>query len=367
MQTRAAASSAVRLVVASGHVGYHGKMTRPNQAAPTVCVRAVRACVLVGTASGLDLRPILDAHGVGHEVLVDPYARVPHALVADLWTQVPARLGDDAFGLHAAEASIDVAFDVLDHAIQHCASVRETFARLARFVRLLHDAATATMVLCGDRVRYSHRVDCEPAMPRQLCEFIVARWVLILRRRCGAALPLLGIYLPFPAPADLREHRRVLDLPLCFSAPDLALEFHRHLLDQAPTGANLALGDVMNRHVEDLLASQPSRPDPVLPSARRLVAMRLPDGPPSLDQVARGLGLSRRSLQRRLADEGSSFQLLVDETRRELALRHLRDPRVSLTDVALLTGFADASAFHHAFRRWTGTTPREHRRAVGAH
>lgn len=341
-------------------------MPPSKQVAPTVCVRAVRACVLVGTASGLDLRPLLDAHGVGHEVLVDPYARVPHTLVADLWTQVPAQLGDDAFGLHAAEASIDVAFDALDHAIQHCPSVRETFARLARFVRILHDAATATMVLCGDRARYAHRVACEPAMPRQLCEFIVARWVLILRRRCGAALPLLGVYFPFPAPADLREHRRVLDLPLHFSAPDLALEFQRHLLDEPPRGANLALGDVMNRHVEDLLASQQGRPDSLLPSARRLIAMRLPDGPPALEQVARGLGLSRRSLQRRLAEEGTSFQLLVDDTRRELALRHLRDPGASLTDVALLTGFADASSFHHAFRRWTGTTPREHRRTVGA-
>lgn len=346
-------------------VGYHGKMTRQKQATPTVCVRAVRACVLVGTASGLDLRPILEAHGVRHDVLLDPYARVPHALVADLWTQVPARLGDDAFGLHAAEASVDVAFDALDHAIQHCATVREAFARLARFVRILHDAATAAKVLCGDRVRYSHRVACEPAMPRQLCEFIVARWVLILRRRCGAALPLLGVFFPFPCPADLSEHRRVLGLPLSFSAPDLAIEFHRHLLDASPTGVNLALGDVMSRHVEDLLACQPG-PEPMLHSARRLIARWLPDGPPSLERVARGLSLSRRSLQRRLAEQGSSFQLLVDETRRDLALRHLRDPDASLTDVALLTGFADASSFHHAFRRWTGTTPREHRRTVGA-
>lgn len=306
---------------------------------------------------------MLASYGVTAATLLDPYARVPHGLVVALWTEVPARLDDDAFGLRAAEATMNLSLDALDHATRHCATIGEAMQRMTRYIRLLHDASVATVEIESDELgRYVQRFDCEPAVPRHLSELILARWVLLIRRYCGAEAPLLAVSFTHEAPADLREHERVLGLPVRFGEPAHGFEFHPRLLTMPSRGSDLVLGEVMRRHVEDLLAQQPGHDD-VVRSARRVLVERLADGPPTIDAVARALGTSRRSLQRRLAEDGTSFQQLLDETRRALALEHLRNPGTSLTEVALLTGFSDASAFHHAFRRWTGRTPREHRLA----
>lgn len=329
---------------------------------PTACVRSVAACLLAAGQRGLDLSPLLAAHGVSPSLLLDPYARVPHALVVTLWAEVPALLGDGAFGLHAAEASLQLSFDALDHATRHSATVGEAMGRMARYIRLLHDASEARVELAEGAGRYVQHFRCEPGPPRHLCEFILARWVLLLRRACGQGAPLLGVSFTHEAPADLSEHQRVFDLPLRFGEPSMGFSFRPALLTMSGRGADLALGEVMRRHAEDLLARLPEQGE-LLAQARRVLVERLPSGPPSVAEVARALHVSRRSLQRRLADRGTTFRDLLDETRRDLALQHLRDPRTSLTEVALLTGFSDASAFHHAFRRWTGQTPREHRLA----
>jgi AraC-like DNA-binding protein len=83
-----------------------------------------------------------------------------------------------------------------------------------------------------------------------------------------------------------------------------------------------------------------------------------------LSESARRLGLSARTLQRRLAGEGASFEQLVDAVRSELAARYLEDRRLSLNDVAFLLGYSDVGAFHRAHKRWTGKTPRRARQSL---
>ncbi|MFO0579145.1 MAG: AraC family transcriptional regulator [Polyangia bacterium] len=340
-------------------------------AGPGVCIRALRICSLIAGARGLDLEPILSRHGLGPDVLADPLARIPHKLVVALWTELPERCGDPDLGLHAAEASQDLALDVLDYAAQSCSTVGQTMECMRRYIHILHDAARVRIETEGDVGRYVQEFVCEPAVPRAFFEFILARWVLRLRRTCAGPVPLRELVFPHARPASLAEHERVLGLPLRFGAPHGAIVFDRELLERrlrvtVPISLD---ADVLERRVEEMAleverpAGPPNAPDVVIVHrARRIVADLLPSGPPGLDELARRLGLSSRSLQRRLQEAGTTFAQVVDATRRELALRHLQDRRLSLTEIAFLTGFADASAFHRAFRRWTGTTPREHRR-----
>ena len=91
--------------------------------------------------------------------------------------------------------------------------------------------------------------------------------------------------------------------------------------------------------------------------AENVIIELLPYSTPSLERVARRLGTSSRSLGRRLAEEGTSFKELLDELRRELARRYLEQGVHRPKSIAALLGYKDLSAFHHAFRRWTGTTP----------
>jgi AraC-like DNA-binding protein len=94
---------------------------------------------------------------------------------------------------------------------------------------------------------------------------------------------------------------------------------------------------------------------------RALLITNLTSGPPGISHVAKQLGMSERTLERRLETEGTTFSDLLDALRRNLATRHLREHETPIADIALLTGFAQSSAFYRAFRRWTGTTPNEYR------
>ncbi|MEM6849854.1 MAG: helix-turn-helix transcriptional regulator, partial [Pseudomonadota bacterium] len=93
------------------------------------------------------------------------------------------------------------------------------------------------------------------------------------------------------------------------------------------------------------------------------IARALSEGPPKMEDIARGLGMSGRSFHRRLADHGLTFQMLAEQTRRELAEGLLRDEQYSLADVAFLTGFSEQSSFTRAFKRWVGHTPASYRKA----
>ena len=92
----------------------------------------------------------------------------------------------------------------------------------------------------------------------------------------------------------------------------------------------------------------------------------LPEREPGMAAVAGKLHMSPRSLQRRLHSEGTSFAELLSELRRDLALRYLRDQRIAIAEVGFLLGFLDVSAFHRAFKRWTGSTPAEYQRSIHA-
>jgi len=116
------------------------------------------------------------------------------------------------------------------------------------------------------------------------------------------------------------------------------------------------LQSVLKDHAEQLLRGLPNLQDP-LADVQQVLLEAMPRGRVDLEHVAKQLGVSARTLQRRLADTGTRWSELLEEARRQLSARLLVDPSLSVDDVAVLLGYAEASAFHRAFRRWTGQTP----------
>ena len=112
----------------------------------------------------------------------------------------------------------------------------------------------------------------------------------------------------------------------------------------------------LTAHIEETLADQDAEETLTQQIVQNIVNM-LSEGVPTLSDVASEFGMSARTLQRRLAEEGHSFQTVVDEARRQLAERFLADTRYSIAEIAFLTGFSEQSAFTRAFKRWAGRTP----------
>jgi AraC-like DNA-binding protein len=138
--------------------------------------------------------------------------------------------------------------------------------------------------------------------------------------------------------------------------------FDRRLLDMPLPSADPKLHEVMRRHAEVMLNDLP-RTRSLSDQVRELIAKELTSGNASVVRVASHLNVSSRTLERRLEREGTTFTYLLDDLRKRLALGYVGADHLDLSEVALLLGFSQTSAFHRAFKRWTNQTPLHFRRA----
>jgi AraC-like DNA-binding protein len=164
-------------------------------------------------------------------------------------------------------------------------------------------------------------------------------------------------------PQATSEHERLFRCPVIFNAPFNKLTFNSASLDLPIEQADEGLCRMLDRHAQELLAKYPPR-DTVTDNARTVITRELNGGNPSLEHVAAQLGLSERTLQRKLQELGTSHNDLVEQIRRDLAMRYLQEPDMAICEVAYLTGFSEPSSFHRAFKRWTGVTPGEFRQGI---
>jgi AraC-like DNA-binding protein len=331
------------------------------RSAATSSVRVLRAVAAALAHEGGDVAAFLAEVGIAPEVVADDEARMPFEQLERAWDLVPRFSSDDAFGLHLAERTSPGAFDVLDYVARSCANLREAFERLVRFQRLLHDVVAVTLEPHGDQVWVVHRVAVDPAgVPRHAAEAAVASWLVRARSFANADVRPLVVRFQHAAPVDVAEHARILRCPVEFSSETNVVVVAQKDLELPIVTADSGLRTLLDKHAELILAKLPRQG--LVSQVRAALTEELPRGSPDLGAVAKRLGTSTRSLQRRLADEGTRFDDLLDDLRRELAFRYLAEPGVTLGEIAFLLGYSDPSAFNRAFRRWAGCTPQAHRR-----
>lgn len=166
------------------------------------------------------------------------------------------------------------------------------------------------------------------------------------------------------APKTAEHHEAFFRCPVHFGADkDAMLLSHASLLEPNILG-DQGITQFLVSHLDQELAQIDDTP--ALPAQTKgEIACALSEGLPTMADIARRLGLSARSLHRRLADHGLSFQTLTEETRREIAIGMLQDERYALSEIAFLTGYSEQSAFNRAFKRWTGQTPAAYRKSLG--
>jgi AraC-like DNA-binding protein len=325
---------------------------------------------IVGFAANAGVPPpeLLRAAGLSAAALADPDAYVPHTQEVRLWDEAARLTGDQDFGVHLAEwvaRSPPDHFDVLTFALRSCPTLGESYRLAGRYIRLLHEGVYLSLEEEGERARLTHGHIPEQIGPRHPVEAMLALAVLHGRLGIGDDLAPRAVYFMHPAPARVSEQERVFRAPVHYSRPRNELVLDRALLDRPQRHAEQRLLALLDRQLGALLSG--------LPESRRFkdrvarcMLDELPEREPSVATVAAKLHMSARSLQRRLQGEGTSFAEVLSDLRRDRALHYLQDPRISIGEVAFLLGFLDVTAFHRAFRRWTGSTPSEHRRSAAS-
>jgi AraC-like DNA-binding protein len=310
---------------------------------------------------GVDTAAIRSRAGLTGVDLDHPERRLPERVPREVWRLAAEATRDEAIGIHVAEARTPAAADVLEYAFRASGTLGDALGQVVRYARVMHDRIALRLAPEGDAVRLSGTVPPAHPFNRHQADFFLATWLRLARDTCGPDIAPVQACFVHPPPARLDEHRRFFACPLLFGQPAVGLLIAKADLERPMRGADPALTALLGRQLDKLLVTLP--PDPsVSDRARLLVRDDLPSGAVSGERVARQLAMSVRTLSRRLEAEGTSFRHLLDSVRLEVALAHLRNPRVELAEIAFLLGYSESSAFHRWFKRRTGRTPLEVRR-----
>jgi len=335
--------------------------------------------------TGSYLQPLLEAaaaHGVTAQALartvglpdnaLDP---LPDSLAAGDYIALLAAgaelCADPHFGLHVGERVKLGTYSVYGLVLLACADFGQALEQTQRYEQLAHDLGRSTLDVANGtderQARYTW-TSHYPQASRHLAESVFAgirvfgSWL--------AGRPLAPARLAFAharAPdADPREYARVLGVDPEFGAARHLAMFDAALLAMPVPNADITLYPVLQQHAERLLRERALLEHGVAARVQAAIIRNLAHDRVRLAQVAGELGMSARSLQRKLADAGTSFQQVLDEARHRLAMDYLRQDGLALADIAFLLGFQEQSAFTHAFREWSGMNPgawRERERA----
>ncbi len=199
-------------------------------------------------------------------------------------------------------------------------------------------------------------------MSRQFLEFWATNILRAFREMIGRNVAPVSVSFAHPRTEDIKEFERFFGCSVSFGRQENIIEMKLSDLHLQLVAADHRLLAVLRRYCEDVLSRHAAQAPPLVERVERLIADRLAHGEASLDTVATEMGLSPRSLSRKLAELDTSFNGLVGSLRKDLALRYLQESNLSLTEIAFLLGYSEVSTFTHAFKRWTGNTPTVSRR-----
>ncbi|HEU4431133.1 MAG TPA: AraC family transcriptional regulator [Myxococcota bacterium] len=315
-------------------------------------------------ASGGSFARVLAEAGVEARELADPERWMPVRRAAALLNAAARELRDDAFGLHYGLRREASAVGVLRYAIRHAPTVGAALRNADRFSGLQMQRGRMHFLPAGGLPLI--RFEITPAdyeLLRWYSESVAVLGLRLVRSLCGEDWAPQRVRFGHSAPRDPREYERSFGCPVEF---DQGVHFEVTLapadLAREVVGADPTLLRLVESHLRLQLGGDPH--DGWVAEVRHAVADALSNGEASIRAVSKRLGLSPRTLQRRLEAHRTSFQSIVSAVRRELADQYLGTADLSLAEVAFLLGYSDLSSFHRAFRRWSGKTPTEKRRSL---
>lgn len=313
---------------------------------------------------GVDCVSLFAELGMDYVALSDPDARFPQDAMTRLWQRAVALSGNPAIGLNMAQVVRPASFHVVGYALMSSRNLRDGFTRLVRYQRIIGEGADLNFLPQPDGYALTLAIHGDRLPPaRQSAEASLAYCLAFCRWMTSKPMRPREIRFQGPPPEDLVPYQQVFQAPLKFNAEHYGLIFDRADLEAPLPSANEALAQLHDRFAGEYLARFSGTR--VTHQARQVLCRLLPQGEPRREVVAQALHLSQRTLQRRLQEEGTSYQQLLDDTRRELAEQYLAQVSLTLLEIAYLLGFADPSNFFRAFRRWFGETPGEYRARLG--
>jgi len=306
--------------------------------------------------SGVAADEVFTKAGLDPALLRDPVARYPFAGMTRLWNLAVETTGDPCFGLKAIQFWHPTTLHALGFAWFASANLKEGFERIVRYMRVVGTAAVARLEHMGGEFRFY--LQLQPDAPRPAPAAIDATAAMIVGMCRASFAPTFVpryVWIAHPRSACTEKLEAYFKAPIEYDAEQVGILIGEREATAALPTSSPELAHANEKVILDYLARLDRTR--VAPQLKAKLVDALPSGTPEVEHLASALNMSLRSLQRKLQEEGTSYNTLLDETRRELAACYIDDRQLSISEISYLLGFSEPANFTRAFRRWTGKAP----------
>jgi len=299
---------------------------------------------------GIDVAPLMAQIDLSERV-TEPVTNVEYGR---LWWLIAETINDEFFGL-AARPMRPGSFNLLCHAVLHAGTLERALRRALQFLNVVLDDPQGELRI---RDGMAHVVLTDAGPPRPAFAYR-AYWLILMGVACwliGRRIPLRTLDFACPAPVHRQDYHKFFGAPVLFDQPVTRLVFSSSYLSLPIIRSDVALKSFLRKAPANILIRYRHDNDLSARVRAQLNALPMADWP-SLEELARGLGMSVPTLRRRLRGEGQSFGTIKDELRFVTAERLLQENSLSVAEVAAELGYSEPSAFYRAFHKWMGQSP----------
>lgn len=318
-------------------------------------------CAVADRVRAADL---CEAANLDPALIRTPSAQITFKQLTDLYESA-ARLTNDPFlGLRLGSQTDARLLGMYYYLVRNSPTFGEALRRATQYNSLWTDGlAKQLQIEKSTACLIREYLDPSVSESRHYCELVSLMCFRFGQLIVGSHLKVREVHFQHHSPKDVSEHRRMFRAPVHFGMPANELIYDKAVLQLALKDADVALGEVLIQQADHLLRRTPEQ-ETLTGRAEAALYRALQHGRADLATVCRSLGMSLRSLQRALKNEGISYRGLLSNVRRKLAEQYLGDPGKSVSEIAYLLGYSDPSKFHRAFHVWTGMPPGQYRRMI---
>ena len=326
-------------------------------------VPAINPYLKSAQACAIDYLPLLRNAGIDPELLDDNNQRISVAAMEKLLLLLIEASGDQCFGLHSAKFIEPASYSVLGYISMNCSSLRDIQAKIPIYEKIVGDMGVTSVEIANGFAL--QRWECkftDPEALRNEVEHVLGSWVTYARNFLNFQ-PHDAVWFQHSAPRDpalLASYSEIFASEVLFDQAANGLRIREEKLDMPLPQANEKLLDMLLGHATQLLA-EITHHQRVTDQVKNLLRLMLRTQTPSSAMIAEKLGISSRTLQRKLGDEGTHYKDVLNELRLELALYFLKNTNLSLDSIAHELGYSEARSFYRSFKHWTGRTAGSYR------
>ncbi|GAA5316112.1 MAG: AraC family transcriptional regulator [Candidatus Pelagadaptatus aseana] len=328
----------------------------------SVYAATVNSLVQVANMLGLPTKDLLQQVGIESSQLQDPESRIPITGVFEFYDLLVRESASDDVGLYTGRVFYTNGLNLQLYMGTICRTFREYLNLMPSLLRFAGDIGEVKVkrqgeVICLNWVPLSQ----ESRSHRFLSDMVLANSAYIIDTLCVQPIRVEKACFTYPKPADTGLLKTLFGDNLHFDQPFSCLYYDSQSLDYPLTKTGFDLNQAVSHQVQHLFRSEGDDGDQFLLELKSCLMKLLPTGETGIDAVAKELGVSRRTLQRRLGERDSPFSQVLQTVRSELAFNYLADQHLGITDIAFLLGYGDQSSFSSAFKSWCGKSPSEYR------